>query len=79
MISLLQRRLVVLIFLLSAAAFLHASAATNSPAERLLASARPLVIAHRGYSAMAPENTLSAFERGVASGADMLELDYHHT
>jgi glycerophosphoryl diester phosphodiesterase len=58
---------------------LPAIAATNTPAERLLASKRPLVIAHRGYSAMAPENTLPSFERGVASGADMVELDYHHT
>ena len=28
---------------------------------------------------MAPENTLLSFERGVASGADMVELDYHHS
>lgn len=28
---------------------------------------------------MAPENTLPSFERGVLSGADMVELDYHHT
>ena len=54
-------------------------ALTLSPAEQLLGSKRPLVIAHRGYSAMAPENTLPAFERGVASGADMVELDYHHS
>jgi len=53
--------------------------AAPSPAEKLLESPRPLVIAHRGYSAMAPENTLPAFERGVASGADMVELDYHHS
>lgn len=53
--------------------------AAPTPAEKLLESPRPLVIAHRGYSAMAPENTLPAFERGVASGADMVELDYHHT
>ncbi len=72
-------RRVALTLLLSAGTFLNAGAATNSPAERLLASARPLVIAHRGYSAMAPENTLPAFERGVASGADMVELDYHHS
>jgi glycerophosphoryl diester phosphodiesterase len=55
------------------------AASTNSPAEQLLNSARPLVIAHRGYSAIAPENTLPAFERALASGADMIELDYHHT
>src|SRR5581483_11287602 len=39
------------------------------------ASARPLVFAHRGGSALAPENTLAAFDRGLAAGADGLELD----
>jgi glycerophosphoryl diester phosphodiesterase len=34
-----------------------------------------LVIAHRGASAYAPENTLAAFELAVRQGADMLELD----
>jgi glycerophosphoryl diester phosphodiesterase len=36
---------------------------------------RPLVIAHRGDSAHAPENTLPAFEAAVAKGADWIELD----
>ncbi len=36
---------------------------------------RPLVIAHRGASGTAPENTLAAFRRAVALGADMIELD----
>ncbi|WP_432521692.1 glycerophosphodiester phosphodiesterase [Kineococcus sp. SYSU DK006] len=36
---------------------------------------RPLVIAHRGYSAAAPENTLAAFEAALRAGADLLELD----
>jgi glycerophosphoryl diester phosphodiesterase len=40
---------------------------------------RPLVIAHRGYSQMAPENTLPAFRLALISGADLVELDYHHT
>lgn len=35
----------------------------------------PLIIAHRGASAYAPENTLAAFELACAQGADMLELD----
>jgi glycerophosphoryl diester phosphodiesterase len=39
--------------------------------------ARPLVIAHRGYSAVAPENTLAAFEAALRAGADLLELDVH--
>jgi glycerophosphoryl diester phosphodiesterase len=38
-------------------------------------SARPLVFAHRGGGALAPENTLAAFENGVALGADGIELD----
>jgi glycerophosphoryl diester phosphodiesterase len=34
-----------------------------------------LVIAHRGASAYAPENTLPAFELAAKQGADMIELD----
>jgi glycerophosphoryl diester phosphodiesterase len=40
-------------------------------------SPRPLVFAHRGGSALAPENTMAAFENGLAVGADGLELDVH--
>jgi glycerophosphoryl diester phosphodiesterase len=40
-------------------------------------SARPLVFAHRGGSALAPENTLEAFAKGLSFGADGLELDVH--
>lgn len=35
----------------------------------------PLVIAHRGASGYAPENTMPAFELAVQQGADMIELD----
>jgi glycerophosphoryl diester phosphodiesterase len=38
-------------------------------------SSRPLVFAHRGGSGLAPENTLAAFDRAVATGVDGLELD----
>jgi glycerophosphoryl diester phosphodiesterase len=38
---------------------------------------RPLVFAHRGGSALRPENTLAAFDNGLALGADGLELDVH--
>jgi glycerophosphoryl diester phosphodiesterase len=41
-------------------------------------AARP-VIAHRGSSAEAPENTLPAFEAAVQRGADALELDVRLT
>ena len=36
---------------------------------------RPLVFAHRGASAHAPENTLAAFELALAQGAHGIELD----
>lgn len=55
------------------------SPASTSPADRLLASKHPLVIAHRGYSAFAPENTPLAFDLALAAGADLVELDYHHS
>lgn len=35
------------------------------------------MFAHRGGSALAPENTLTAFDAGLALGADGLELDVH--
>lgn len=53
--------------------------ATGSPAERLLAEKRALIIAHRGFSAIAPENTVLAFEFALSAGADLVELDYHHS
>jgi len=36
---------------------------------------RPAILAHRGASAYAPENTLAAFERALALGVDGVELD----
>lgn len=38
---------------------------------------RPIVYAHRGGAALRPENTLAAFEHGLALGADGLEFDVH--
>lgn len=35
----------------------------------------PLIIAHRGASALAPENTFAAFQRAIDDGADGIELD----
>jgi glycerophosphoryl diester phosphodiesterase len=40
---------------------------------------RPLLYAHRGARAHAPENTMAAFERGIADGADGIELDVRTT
>jgi glycerophosphoryl diester phosphodiesterase len=39
----------------------------------------PLLIAHRGYSQFAPENTLPAFEVALAAGTKFVELDYRET
>ena len=40
---------------------------------------RPLVIAHRGASAEAPENTIAAFELAVEHGADGIEFEVQLT
>ena len=40
-----------------------------------LETSRPLIIAHRGSSALAPENTLGAFRRAIDDGADGVEFD----
>jgi glycerophosphoryl diester phosphodiesterase len=40
---------------------------------------RPIIVAHRGWSARFPENTLCAFDAAVGAGAEMLEFDVHET
>ncbi len=39
--------------------------------------ARPLLVAHGGASAAAPEHTIPAYEAAIRAGADALELDVH--
>lgn len=39
----------------------------------------PLIIAHRGASAVAPENTIAAFEAAIAAGSDGIEFDVRLT
>ncbi len=39
----------------------------------------PQVVAHRGYSAIYPENTLLSFYEAVENGATMVELDVRRT
>lgn len=46
---------------------------------RTLAQTAPIVVAHRGDSGAFPENTLPAFEAGIAAGAPMTEFDTHET
>ncbi|MBT8396520.1 MAG: glycerophosphodiester phosphodiesterase [Gemmatimonadetes bacterium] len=38
---------------------------------------KPEIIAHRGYSAKAPENTLAALEAALETGAESVEFDLH--
>jgi glycerophosphoryl diester phosphodiesterase len=51
------------------------------PAAAQLAPGRhgTLLIAHRGASAYAPENTIPAFQLGIEQGADYVEYDLHFT
>lgn len=37
------------------------------------------VIAHRGFSGIAPENTLAAFQKAIDAGVEYFELDIHKT
>jgi glycerophosphoryl diester phosphodiesterase len=55
------------------------SAAENELAKKLIDAPRVLVIAHRGNSSVAPENTLAAFRAAHDARADLIELDYHHS
>jgi len=38
---------------------------------------KPIVIAHRGASGYAPENTLASFNKAISLGAEGIELDVH--
>jgi len=40
---------------------------------------KPWIVAHRGASGHAPENTIAAFERAVELGAQFIETDLHLT
>lgn len=52
---------------------------TRSQSARVTPLASQIVIAHKGASAYAPENTLLSFRRAYELGAQMIELDVHET
>lgn len=56
-----------------------AAAIAPTVAANLIVEPRVLVIAHRGASADAPENTLPAFQQALGANSDLVELDYVHT
>ena len=55
------------------------SAFTGKANFRLALFQNPTVMAHRGLSADAPENTLYAFSDAISVGADFIELDVQQT
>jgi glycerophosphoryl diester phosphodiesterase len=57
----------------------QANASSVTSAEKLLELKRPLIIGHRGYCAIAPENTLSSFQLALGAHPDLIELDYQHS
>ncbi len=59
------------LFVLTTAAFLLSAASETLPAQ--------MIVAHRGASAVAPENTLAAFQLAWTLGADMIEGDFYLT
>ena len=63
-----KREIIVGGAVLACAATLPASAAPRRPA-------RPLVIGHRGASALRPEHTLAAYAKAIQDGADFIEPD----
>lgn len=63
----------IIIFMMFA---LHRAITVTPRASRpALAAAQPLLVAHRGGAALAPENTLAAFQSAVDHGAAMIALD----
>jgi glycerophosphoryl diester phosphodiesterase len=71
------RWLVAVVLTLGMAPMISAGQTAMSAAA-VIARPGPLVIAHRGSSLRAPENTLPAFRLALAARADLIELDYHH-
>ncbi|VWX47167.1 glycerophosphodiester phosphodiesterase [Novosphingobium sp. 9U] len=57
---------------LASALPLHAAVAGKRTAPR---PAKPLLMAHRGASALRPEHTLAAYAKAIADGADFVEPD----
>jgi glycerophosphoryl diester phosphodiesterase len=58
---------------------LRVALAEQPAISKTAAAPNPLIIAHRGSSAQAPENTLPAFQLAWAQGADGIESDFQLT
>lgn len=76
LVSLLLAGVVVASFLTQP---LSAAGKAPSKAAALVGAKRVIVIAHRGASAHAPENTIPAFKMALTTKCDLIELDYYHS
>ena len=77
-----SKRLLVLLTLCIGASSLFFVQTTlgSQPANVQTATAsKPMIVAHRGSSAQAPENTLPAFQLAWEQGADAIETDFQLT
>jgi glycerophosphoryl diester phosphodiesterase len=63
----------------SIVAVAFAALAPQAAAQESWTAYRTLNIAHQGGEAEAPSNTMYAYKRALALGADMLEVDFHST
>lgn len=52
---------------------------SSDPGSGFFASPAPRILAHRGLSIDAPENTLLAFAKALAAGVNILETDVHES
>lgn len=67
----------VIVFVVAVVLCATAPAHAGKAAAASVGPVRPLVIAHRGASGVAPENTMASFEQACEFGVDMVELDVH--
>ncbi|WJI15318.1 glycerophosphodiester phosphodiesterase [Pseudoxanthomonas winnipegensis] len=68
-----MRSTLFLMACMGAALSFHAAAQDTPPTP--VPSDRPLVIGHRGASALRPEHTLASYAKAIADGADYIEPD----
>lgn len=67
----------VLLPIVTLMTMIHTTACSRDNADTT--ALRPVVVAHRGGAALGMENSLSCIEKGIAAGADMIEVDVHMT
>ncbi|MFC6996283.1 glycerophosphodiester phosphodiesterase [Rufibacter roseus] len=75
-----ERALLSLLFFLSISLSACSSADTSGKLFLLKKQARKVtVVAHRGASGLAPENTIAAVKQALATHADFIEVDVHQS